>query len=169
MKQQLIYMGILLLLTSEALKGRPMFNPVRKNDAWGDGYFGASRGDRPHLGVDYVVNEGEVIYAPCDMDSFNLSYPYSFGTNDTYILTGARFNTKIDGINFDGRLWYFTPDSSLFGRDIPKGYPIGTAQTLQHRYPGITDHLHFQLRTETETSDAIKYDGWYYVDPENWV
>jgi len=169
MKQQLIYMGILLLLTSEALKGRPMFNPIRQSDAWGDGYFGASRGDRPHLGVDYVVNEGEVIYAPCDMDSFNLSYPYSFGTNDTYILTGARFNTKIDGVNFDGRLWYFTPYSHLFGRDIPKGTPIGVAQTLQHRYAGITDHLHFQLRTETETSDSINYKGWYYVDPYNWV
>jgi len=169
MKQQLIYMGILLLLTSEALKGNPMFNPIRQSDAWGDGYFGASRGDRPHLGVDYVVNEGEVIYAPCDMDSFNLSYPYSFGTNDTYILTGARFNTKIDGVNFDGRLWYFTPYSHLFGRDIPKGTPIGVAQTLQHRYAGITDHLHFQLRTETDLVDSINYKGWYYVDPYNWV
>ena len=39
MKQQLIYMGILLLLTSEALKGNRMFNPVRQNDAWGDGFL----------------------------------------------------------------------------------------------------------------------------------
>lgn len=169
MKQQLIYMGILLLLTSEALKGRVMFNPIRQSDAWGDGYFGASRGDRPHLGVDYVVNEGEVVYAPCDMDSFNLSYPYSFGTNDTYILKGARFTTKINGVNFDGRLWYFTPYSHLFGRDILKGTPIGVAQTLQHRYAGITDHLHFQLRTETDLVDSIDYKGWYYVDPYNWV
>jgi hypothetical protein len=162
-------MGILLLLTSEALKGNRMFNPIRQSDAWGDGYFGASRGNRPHLGVDYVVNEGEVVYAPCDMDSFNVSYPYSFDANDNYILTGARFNTKINGVNFDGRMWYFTPYSHLFGRDIPKGTPIGVAQTLQHRYAGITDHLHFQLRTETETSDSINYKGWYYVDPDNWV
>lgn len=169
MKQQLIYMGILLLLTSEALKGRPMFNPIRQSDAWGDGYFGASRGDRPHLGVDYIVNEGETVYAPCDMDSFNVSWPYVWKPGDTYTLTGCAFTTEINGINFDGRLWYFTPDSSLFGRDIPKGYPIGTAQTLQHRYPGITDHLHFQLRTETDIVDSIDYKGWYYVDPYNWV
>jgi murein DD-endopeptidase MepM/ murein hydrolase activator NlpD len=162
-------MAIALLLISEALKAKVMFNPIRQNDAWGDGYFGASRGNRPHLGVDYVVNEGEVVYAPCDMDSFNVSYPYSFDANDNYILTGARFNTKINGVNFDGRMWYFTPYSHLFGRDISKGTPIGVAQTLQHRYAGITDHLHFQLRTETETSDSINYKGWYYVDPDNWV
>lgn len=146
-----------------------MFNPIRQNDDFGAGYFGASRGSRPHLGVDYIVNEGEVVYAPCNMDTFNVSYPYAFDVSDSYVLKGARFSTKINGVNFDGRLWYFTPDSNLFGTDVKQGQRIGVAQTLNHRYEGITDHLHFQLRTQQSIPDAILYNGWNYVNPDDWV
>lgn len=136
---------------------------LRQNDDFGSGGFGASRGGRPHLGADYIVSEGETIYAPFDMEVKRVSYPYEGDLS----LKGIALYTKVDGVHYDGRIFYFTPDANIIGRTITKGTRIGVAQTLQKKYPGITDHIHVQLRTTKEVPDSINYNGWYYINPEN--
>lgn len=148
-----------------------MFNPIRQSDDWGAGFFGASRGSRPHLGVDYVVSEGEVVYSPTDMKITRISYPYATlkeGQSDR--LTGIAFSSKIAGVNYDGRIWYFVPDSALIGTDVVKGQRIGLAQSLEDRYDErMTNHIHVQYRTTTPIEEAIYYNGWYYVSPEDLI
>ena len=138
---------------------------VRKNDKWGSGVFGASRGERPHLGVDLSVRPNAPFFAPVDMEIYSTSIPYS--NDSTY--SGYKF-TYYDGSNtYDGRLWYVNPDTSLLGKTIRKGEFLGYAQDLTLKYPGMNNHAHFQLRqTEgTPPLDSIEYKGDYYANPLN--
>ena len=138
---------------------------VRKNDKWGSGVFGASRGERPHLGVDLSVRPNAPVFAPIDMEVYSTSMPYS--NDSTY--SGYKF-TYHDGSNsYDGRLWYVNPDTSLLGKTIRKGEFLGYAQDLTLKYPGMNNHAHFQLRqTEgTPPLDSIEYKGDYYANPLN--
>lgn len=162
MKKLVLLTILILLITSKKLNVKSMFNPIRGNDDFGSGHFGASRGNRPHLGIDYVTTEGEPIYAPFDMEVTRVSLPY-FDTSD---YKGIAFSTQIAGVNYDGRWWYFVPNSDIIGHSVSKGQLLGYAQSLQGRYQGITDHTHLQLRSTTELQDSIYYNGWYYVNPE---
>jgi hypothetical protein len=161
---------ILTLLMLRRDKPREMFNPSRGVDAWGSGEFGASRdgGTRPHLGVDYVVSEGDTIYAPFDMEIYDTSQPYR---NNTFF-TGIKYDTKVNGVDFNGRMWYFIPYPDIIGSVVTKGQPIGVAQSLQSKYPGITDHIHLQLAAATNVSSSwstILYKGLYYINPDDVV
>ena len=138
---------------------------VRKNDKWGSGVFGASRGERPHLGVDLSLRPNAPFFAPVDMEIYSTSIPYS--NDSTY--SGYKF-TYHDGSNtYDGRLWYVNPDASLLGKTIRKGEFLGYAQDLTLKYPDMNNHAHFQLRqTEgTPPLDSIEYKGDYYANPLN--
>jgi len=138
---------------------------VRGVDDWGSGGFGASRGNRPHLGLDLVVLPGEPVYAPIDMQITRISNPY---TNSVY--TGIAFRSATDSTIFDGRLWYFTPEPGLVGSSVRKGEVIGMAQDLGLKYPGITNHVHFQLASSLpDSSDAILYKSFYYNNPINYI
>ena len=138
---------------------------VRGVDDWGSGAFGASRGNRPHLGLDLVVLPGESVYAPFDMEVQRISNPY---TNSPY--TGIAFRSTTDTTVFNGRLWYFTPQSDIVGNNVRKGEVIGTAQDLGLKYPGITNHVHLQLASSLpDSNDAILYKSYYYNNPINYI
>lgn len=145
-----------------------MFNPLRGADAWGNGYFGASRGNRPHLGADYVIEEGETVFAPFEMFIDRVSRPYIDDKN----LTGIKFTSTINDITYDGRMWYFVPNTSNIGVFVSKGQALGIGQNLKDRYDSITNHVHLQLRTREDVPSSIeqiKYNGWTYVNPEYFV
>jgi hypothetical protein len=165
MKKRVLLTILILWSALELQSKRRMFNPIRNSDVWGSGSFGASRGNRPHLGIDITTIEGEPIYAPFPMEVTRVSYPYS----DTTGLTGVAFRTEIGGVDYDGRWWYFVPDSAIIGNSVNKGQFLGVAQSLQSRYPNITDHTHLQLRTTTELPGAIELNGWYYVNPSQFI
>lgn len=138
---------------------------VRKNDKWGSGVFGASRGDRPHLGVDVSMRPNSPVFAAIDMEISDVSYPYA----DTRAYSGYKF-TYHDGPNtYDGRIWYVNHDSALFGKTIRKGEFLGYSQDLDIRYPGIDNHVHYQLRQleGTQPADSIEYNGNSYANPLN--
>ena len=50
---------------------------IRTHDVWGGGQWLASRGNRPHLGVDIVIDPGEEVRAPFDMEIVRRAFPYS--------------------------------------------------------------------------------------------
>ena len=138
---------------------------LRKNDKWGSGVFGASRGTRPHLGVDIAMPKNAPVFAPIDMEVYDTSMPYH---NDS-AYSGYKF-TYYDGPNtFDGRMWYVNPDTAAIGKTIRKGEFLGYAQDLNLKYPGIDNHVHFQLRqTKGVTGvDTIEYKGESYANPLN--
>jgi len=152
----IILLGVILMKKS---KSRTM--SIRGNDKWGSGAFGASRGSRPHLGVDLVVEPGEYVYAPFDMKIERVSYPYS---NSHYM--GLAFSTNNSGHLYDGRIWYFNPLPSVIGTNVVKGEVIGVAQDLTNKYPGITNHVHLQLQgSNLNGHDYIVYKNKIYLDP----
>jgi hypothetical protein len=138
---------------------------IRGQDQWGSGAFGASRGNRPHLGVDIVVDSNSQVYAPLDMEITRISRPYASGS-----FSGVAFTHTARDIDFGGRLWYFTPRPGIVGSFVRKGELIGVAQDLNDKYPGITNHLHLQLESFlADDSEQIVYNGKRYVNPINYL
>lgn len=115
-----------------------------RNDFCGRGAWGAPRGDRPHLGVDYIAKEGTHIYAPHGGVIAHVGYAYS---KDKYKYTGRESLRTI---------WLQTP----FGRwkflylqprvrelqEINRGTIIGTMTNMAQFYEsGMTNHIHVEL------------------------
>lgn len=109
----------------------------RGSDAFGSGAFGSSRdgGSRSHNGVDIVATAGQQIFSPITGTVTRIAYPYSTGNytgleivNDTYTI----------------KIFYITPKVSV-GSQVKKGQYIATAQNIAAKYPGITNHIHFEV------------------------
>lgn len=107
-------------------------------DKWGSGEFGASRGDRTHNGIDYCV----AICSPVKGEVTKLGYCYS---NDL----SYRYVQVTDSAHRDHRIFYIDPLVKV-GDMVEPGDFIGTPQTLQTRYPGITDHCHYEIKQGSE-------------------
>lgn len=121
------------------------YNPthgfVRGIDAFGSGDFGASRdgGKRTHEGVDYVVAPGGSVRSPISGEVARLGYAYR-GVGGYRIVEIVNSETKIKA-----RILYVAPTVKV-GDVVTAGQEIGTAQDLNTRYPGITNHVHVELR-----------------------
>ena len=134
---------------------------IRTHDVWGGGQWLASRGNRPHLGVDLVVNPTQIVTAPFDMEIVRRAFPY---TSDLSY-TGIKFRTVKDNVTYTGRIFYFVPyvDKGVF----KKGDAIGVAQYLTTKYPNITNHIHVDLRNTVshDIDNEYFYNGVYYTNP----
>lgn len=119
---------------------------VRGKDNYGAGYFGASRGERKHVGIDLVLDSGKEFFSFNQGVVSKLGYPYKDALGYRYVQV-----TNADGSAW--RYFYVTPMVKL-GQIVKKGQVLGITQDLQARYPGITPHVHFEIMKNAE-----------YVDP----
>jgi peptidoglycan LD-endopeptidase LytH len=119
----------------------PTHGAVRGNDTFGSGDFGASRdgGKREHEGVDYVIAPGAAVHAPISGEVARLGYAYR-GEGGYRIVEIVNSETKIKA-----RVLYVAPTVEV-GDVVVAGQEIGAAQDLNARYPGITNHVHVELR-----------------------
>lgn len=165
----MLWMFFLLLLTISVIillqKVRNHEIEIRTHDVWGGGQWLASRGNRPHLGVDIIHDPGEEVRAPFDMEIVRRAYPYS--TDLSY--SGIKFRTVKNNITYTGRLFYFVPyyEKGVFS----KGDIIGVAQDLTTKYPEITNHLHLDIRNTVshDIDNEYYYDGIYYTNPNLFI
>ena len=118
---------------------------IRQLDEWGSGEFGASRGGRRHNGVDLVVDPDTAILATFEGVVTKLGYPYGDDLSYRYV--------QITANGYDLRIFYVKPFVSV-GDKVNKDSVIGVSQSLEKRYPGITPHVHFEIKKDGE-----------YVDP----
>ena len=44
------------------------------------------------------------------------------------------------------KIFYMTPSISIVGKTVKVGDKIGVAQDLTRKYPGITNHIHMEVR-----------------------
>ena len=116
---------------------------IRKCDAFGCGYFGASRGARKHTGIDLVTKEGQNVYSNITGYVNRYVIPYGSGI-DANILQGVEIIGTGKFENYKLKILYVKPSVAV-GFPVIKGTKIGTAQTLQNRYKGITEHIHYEL------------------------
>lgn len=127
--------------------GAPDFmNPTgkapRETDAYGHGWFGASRdgGSRDHEGVDFVAEAGQAIVAPISGYVTKIGYAYAGDLDLKFI---EITNPALDHV---ARVFYVNPLVEV-GDAVRLGAEIGTAHTLQGTYPGgMTDHVHLELQ-----------------------
>ena len=134
--------------------GSPDFaNPTgegpRGHDAFGDGFFHARRdgGSRPHEGVDYDSRPGQEVVAPISGYVAKIGYAYPGDERFRYV--------EIDNpaLRLQARVLYVDPEVAV-GDTVALGRPIGTAHSLQVRYPGITNHVHLEIAEGGRKIDA---------------
>src|SRR3972149_6610540 len=137
---------------------RPWLNPtggmIRGLDVHGEGTFGASRdgGKRRHMGVDYVALPGQNVVCPCTSKVVKLGYCYQDDLSYRYVALRLMGNVTV-------RLLYVLPQPSLLPNDdVTAGDILGTAQSLEGRYPRITPHVHLDIRRDGE-----------WLDPNEWI
>lgn len=134
--------------------GAPDFaNPTggqpRGHDAYGDGFFHASRdgGSRPHEGVDYDARPGQLVSAPISGVISRIGFAYPGDTHLKYV------EIENPALNLTARALYIDPSVSV-GDTVTLGAPIGHALSLQRRYPGITNHVHLEIAEQGRRIDA---------------
>lgn len=119
----------------------------RTSDKYGSGNFGAPRGNHPHNGVDYICPPDSQVQSPVDGIVTKLGYPYGDDLSFRYVEITDKQQRK-------HRFFYVEP-SVLEGWHIAVNDIIGMSQSLQKRYPEITDHIHYEVMINGS-----------YVDPE---
>ena len=126
--------------------GRPDFaNPTgqepRGHDAYGEGEFGASRdgGSRRHEGVDFCAEAGQPVKAPISGYVTKIGYAYAGDQTLKFV------EITNPALNYAARVFYVNPQVDV-GDAVAVGHPIGTARSLQRKYPrGMTNHVHLEI------------------------
>src|SRR6056300_928587 len=121
-----------------------MFNMhnIRPLDAYGSGEFGASRGDRTHVGTDFIAAANEPVHSPVIGTVTKLGYPYGDDLSFRYVEVE-------DADHYRHRFFYVEPMIAV-GDSVLVGKRLGTVQSLQKRYAGIIDHVHLEIKHNGE-------------------
>ncbi len=124
---------------------------IRGYDTLGSGRFGASRGGgkRTHLGVDAITIAGEDFQSRTSGTVSYIGYPY---VNDWHY----RYVQITDSNGWLWRYYYILPTVEL-GLKIKVGDKIGVCQDLQPKYPGITQHVHFEIEVNGKHIDPTEH------------
>lgn len=124
----------------------PITSPYQKirNDARGDGYFGASRGRRIHNGLDILVSPGSAVYCPIEGIMLRMAYPYGT-TRGNHQWEGCVIVGVGDYRGYEVKIFYMRP--FVIGDYLFPGEIIGIAQDISRKYsPSMLDHLHVEVR-----------------------
>jgi len=131
--------------------GRPDFanptgNAPRTHDAYGEGEFGASRdgGARKHEGVDFIAHAGQDVLAPISGYVTKIGYAYPGDRSLKFV------EITNPALRYAARVFYVNPTVEV-GESVAIGHPIGTAHSLQKKYPGgMTNHVHLEILDRPE-------------------
>ena len=124
--------------------------PLRKNDAWGSGAYGAPRGNRTHNGIDFETVAGMMILSDIVGVVTKLGYPYADALEYRYVQV-----TDKDG--YDVRYFYVDPIVRV-GDEVNDDTIIGVAQDLHVKFDeNMTQHVHFEVKKEGQYQDPLEY------------
>jgi hypothetical protein len=116
----------------------PASHGIRLSDAWGEGTFGAPRGECNHKGVDYLISPGERVRSPVDGVVRRIGRCYA-DTAEYQLVEIATVGAIV-------RVFYVEPDL-LPGTQIFIGDTIGWAQDIAARYDeDMLNHVHLEVR-----------------------
>lgn len=130
-------------------------NKRRGCDPLGCGYFGASRGERKHVGTDILARPGEDIFSPVTGRVNRIGYPYATTTHYKLVeiiedKTGRYF-----------RIMYVEPLPGITAKHVNAGDKIGTAQNIQaHHGSAMQNHVHVDARPGAERSNFINLENY---------
>lgn len=119
----------------------PTGQAPRTEDAYGYGHFGASRdsGSRDHEGVDWKANPGQDVVAPISGYVTKIGQAYAGDADLKFV------EITNPALGYVARVFYLNPSVQV-GDSLRLGQAIGSAHSLQDKYPGgMTDHVHMEL------------------------
>lgn len=119
----------------------PTGQEPRTHDAYGEGEFGARRdgGSRRHEGVDYRAEAGQPVTAPISGYVTKIGFAYAGDQTLKFV------EITNPALSYAARVFYIDPEVEV-GQSVAMGRRIGTARSLQRKYPGgMTDHVHLEL------------------------
>lgn len=126
---------------------------IRDKDRYGNGAYGAGRkkgkDDYSHQGVDIVSEPGQDVASPIAGRVVRIAQPY--GDDKTY--KGVEIEA-VDGTRM--KVFYVDPTIKV-GDFVSAGDSIGRAQDITTRYPGITNHVHVEMRNPEGLQDPTPY------------
>jgi murein DD-endopeptidase MepM/ murein hydrolase activator NlpD len=130
----------------------PCSNMVRGEDAFGFGNFEASRdaGARKHHGTDIIAAPGAIVRAPIEGEVTKMGAVYRNSEKLRFV------EITNEHSKLTTRVMYVTASVGI-GDQVSAGEPIGFAQDLQQRYPGITNHVHVELRSQGRLLNPADY------------
>lgn len=130
-------------------------------DAYGEGEFGASRdgGSRRHEGVDFKADAGQTVAAPISGYITKIGFAYAGDQTLKFV------EITNPALRYAARVFYVNPDVEV-GDTVAVGHAIGTAHSLQRKYPGgMTNHVHLELMdTAGRHIDAARVITAEYVE-----
>jgi len=112
--------------------------PIRGFDNHGRGHYGAPRGSHTHQGIDLVCEAGTPIQSPIVGMITKIGWPYP---------DESRQHLRYVEITSEGwayRVMYVEPLVELW-QNVTAGDIICRSLTLKDIFPGITDHIHFEV------------------------
>lgn len=110
----------------------------RSSDPYGSGQFGAPRDhhSRQHHGLDISASPGDDVLSPIAGNLVREAIPYA-------PFTGLLIEGTGEYAGYSAKLFYV--EARQCGQ-VKAGTPIGHVQDLQNKYPGITNHVHMEVR-----------------------
>lgn len=117
--------------------------PIRGDDEHGSGAWHAPRGNRLHNAVDYSCLPTTEICSPVSGTVTKLGHPYGDDLSYRYV------QITVPGGDCH-RVFYVEPITLVGEEVIAHQTPIGIAQDLTTRYPGITNHVHYEIKRGDE-------------------
>jgi peptidoglycan LD-endopeptidase LytH len=142
----------------------PTGKPARTVDAYGHGYFGASRdgGVREHEGVDWVAEPDQNVVAPISGYVTKIGFAYASAPELKFV------EITNPALGYVARVFYVDPAVEV-GDALRLGQVIGQAHSLQAKYPGgMTDHVHMELTgPDQHRFDSAKVLTARYVSPRD--
>jgi murein DD-endopeptidase MepM/ murein hydrolase activator NlpD len=114
---------------------------IRGSDGYGSGHYGAPRKGRKHSGIDIVIHKNEAITAFEDGTVSKIGFPYN--PNDAK--KGHLRYIEITVASNDRHRYFYVDAFFSVGDVVERGDIIGYAQGLTEIYPGITEHIHFEV------------------------
>lgn len=131
--------------------------PLRKQDDFGFGHYGAPRGSHTHEGVDLCAYPDTVIVSIAPGVISKIGYPYVGNYEYRYVEV-----RHVSGLRY--RYFYVEP-SVLVGDKVDLLTPLGKAQFIAKRYTNLKErkvminHIHFEILAPDDT----------HIDPTGYV
>ena len=132
-----------------------LLSPTGKSiraDPAGDGHYGSKRGDRIHLGTDFICTPGQTVHSPAKATVLRISYPYKGDVNYSGIFLDAGWCYI--------KIFYFEPFVGK-GVELYRGQPMGIAQDISLKYPGqgMVPHVHLELSRFSNNPELYTISG----------
>lgn len=122
---------------------------ILRTDSVGEGFFGASRGNRTHEGIDLLVNPGQAVHSPIPGTLARYATPYSTDSR----FSGVLIEGKDEFEGYAVKIFYISPTVKP-GTTLSENTVVGRAQAISMKYGSNTlDHVHVEIRKDGQLID----------------